>query len=195
MERRNRESAERLGISPRTIQKHLQLITPSYERKGGRRRSLANVFALRCRTGLRQLSRESWSEPEETENVLASHLLKQSDEHITQQDGIPHTPWEHSFQEKPYCRTAKGVLATSRLRHYSAPQSGLRRYASMEKNSELLTRREAEVLKWVRNGKTNKDIAAILGIQPRTVSKHLERIFKKLGVDNRTAAAMSISHE
>jgi len=87
----------------------------------------------------------------------------------------------------------------SRLRHYSAPQGGIRRYASryasMEKNSELLTRREAEVLKWVRNGKTNKDIAVILGIQPRTVSKHLERIFKKLGVDNRTAAAMSIAHE
>jgi DNA-binding CsgD family transcriptional regulator len=52
-----------------------------------------------------------------------------------------------------------------------------------------LTPREAEVLKWVAQGKTNLDIANILAIRPRTVSKHLERIFMKLGVENRTAAA------
>lgn len=53
-----------------------------------------------------------------------------------------------------------------------------------------LTRRETEVLKWVRQGKSNKEIAVILGIEPKTVAKHLERIFKKLGVENRTAAAL-----
>jgi DNA-binding CsgD family transcriptional regulator len=53
-----------------------------------------------------------------------------------------------------------------------------------------LTQRETEVLKWVRQGKSNKEIAAILGIEPKTVAKHLERIFKKLGVENRTAAAL-----
>ena len=52
-----------------------------------------------------------------------------------------------------------------------------------------LTRREAEVLTWVTCGKTNSDVARILGTSPRTVQKHLEHIFQKLGVENRTAAA------
>lgn len=52
-----------------------------------------------------------------------------------------------------------------------------------------LTRREAEVLHWLTLGKTNRDIADILGGSPRTVNKHLEHIFEKLGVETRTAAA------
>jgi DNA-binding CsgD family transcriptional regulator len=52
-----------------------------------------------------------------------------------------------------------------------------------------LTVREAEVLNWLTAGKTNRDIAEILGISPRTVNKHLERIFVKLGVETRSAAA------
>jgi DNA-binding NarL/FixJ family response regulator len=52
-----------------------------------------------------------------------------------------------------------------------------------------LTPREAEVLLWISQGKSNKDIGDILGLSPRTVNKHLEQIFAKLGVENRTAAA------
>lgn len=52
-----------------------------------------------------------------------------------------------------------------------------------------VTQREAEVLLWLSKGKSNWDIATILGIKPRTINKHLEQIFKKLAVDNRTAAA------
>jgi DNA-binding CsgD family transcriptional regulator len=52
-----------------------------------------------------------------------------------------------------------------------------------------LTTRECEVLTWVTQGKSNADIAIILGTSPRTIQKHLERIFQKLGVENRTAAA------
>lgn len=52
-----------------------------------------------------------------------------------------------------------------------------------------LTTREAEVLYWVSKGKINKDIGDILGTSPRTVNKHLEHIFEKLGVETRTAAA------
>lgn len=51
-----------------------------------------------------------------------------------------------------------------------------------------LTMREVEVFKWVARGKCNAGVAAILGISRRTVQKHLERIFIKLGVNNRTAA-------
>lgn len=52
-----------------------------------------------------------------------------------------------------------------------------------------LTAREAEVLYWVIKGKTSPDIGEILGSSPRTVNKHLEHVFAKLGVENRTSAA------
>lgn len=52
-----------------------------------------------------------------------------------------------------------------------------------------LTLREAEVLYWIAKGKTSRDIGDILGASHRTVNKHLERVFEKLGVETRTAAA------
>ncbi|MEZ5830946.1 MAG: response regulator transcription factor [Dongiaceae bacterium] len=52
-----------------------------------------------------------------------------------------------------------------------------------------LTGREAEVLLWIARGKSNKDISGVLGISPRTVNKHLEQVFLKLGVENRASAA------
>lgn len=52
-----------------------------------------------------------------------------------------------------------------------------------------VTGREADVLLWIANGKTNREIGQILEMSPRTVNKHLEQIFKKLGVENRTSAA------
>jgi DNA-binding NarL/FixJ family response regulator len=51
-----------------------------------------------------------------------------------------------------------------------------------------LTPRETEVLSWLAKGKTNRDIAEILGMSHRTVNKHLEHIFEKLGVETRSAA-------
>ncbi|MGV0998954.1 MAG: response regulator [Fluviibacter sp.] len=52
-----------------------------------------------------------------------------------------------------------------------------------------VTQKEAEVLYWVTQGKTSKDIGDILEISSRTVNKHLEHVFEKLGVETRTAAA------
>lgn len=52
-----------------------------------------------------------------------------------------------------------------------------------------LTPREREVLQWVCECKSDADIGGILGISAHTVSKHLQRVFKKLGVENRMAAA------
>ena len=56
-----------------------------------------------------------------------------------------------------------------------------------------LTPRESDVLLWLGKGKTNRDIADILGMSPRTVNKHLEHIFVKLGVETRSAAAVLAS--
>ncbi len=58
-----------------------------------------------------------------------------------------------------------------------------------------LTPRETEVLSWLAKGKTNRDIGDILGMSHRTVNKHLEHVFEKLGVETRAAAtALAIEH-
>lgn len=57
------------------------------------------------------------------------------------------------------------------------------------RNRQQLTQREAEVLLWVSYGKSSTDISDVLEISPRTVQKHLERIYEKLGVETRSAAA------
>jgi DNA-binding response OmpR family regulator/DNA-binding CsgD family transcriptional regulator len=57
------------------------------------------------------------------------------------------------------------------------------------KQKLTVTLREAEVLLWIARGKSNRDIAEILKLSPRTVNKHLEQIYAKLGVENRASAA------
>lgn len=53
-----------------------------------------------------------------------------------------------------------------------------------------LTAREAEVLLWVAQGKSNGDVSSILGCSEKTVKQHLGNIFEKLGVENRTSASL-----
>lgn len=62
--------------------------------------------------------------------------------------------------------------------------------AALRKRFDL-TVRESDVLLWIANGKTNREIGQILEMSPRTVNKHLEQVFRKVGVENRTAAAAS----
>lgn len=57
-----------------------------------------------------------------------------------------------------------------------------------------LTQRESEVLLWIAKGKANRDIGEILGLSARTVNKHLEQIYVKLGVENRASAAVKAAH-
>ncbi len=80
--------------------------------------------------------------------------------------GAPHTEWLLVLRQD-----SEAALMESLLRTFP------------------LTAREAEVLYWVIQGKTNRDIAEILSLSPRTVHKHLEHVFEKLGVETRTAAA------
>jgi DNA-binding CsgD family transcriptional regulator len=95
---------------------------------------------------------------------------------------------------KAPARTARGAQC---MRHRCA-QSGRRARAIAEHSGRQLcvreaklTEREAEVMMWIVHGKTNKEIALILDISPRTVNKYLEQIFRKLSVDNRTSAAFA----
>jgi DNA-binding CsgD family transcriptional regulator len=93
--------------------------------------------------------------------------------------------------------TADGSLFASFIAE-AAPGEYLIRFSgsSLAGDDEILrksfelTAREAEVLLWLAQGKSNRDVAAILACSPRTVNKHLEQIYQKLRVENRTAAAM-----
>ena len=60
--------------------------------------------------------------------------------------------------------------------------------AAAEALDALLTKRQKEIMEWTAEGKTSAETATILGISPRTVEKHLEAIFQRLGVENRVAA-------
>lgn len=73
------------------------------------------------------------------------------------------------------------------------PLAALYRHALARARSfgELpVTQREREVLEWLAAGKTDREIGEILGLSPRTVQKHLQHIYEKLGVETRTAAVM-----
>lgn len=80
---------------------------------------------------------------------------------------------------------ASGLAESMLLLSHAAPEAT----APRQLLQVALTPRETEVLSWLSKGKTNRDIADILGMSPRTVNKHLEHIFEKLGVETRTAAA------
>jgi DNA-binding CsgD family transcriptional regulator len=64
-------------------------------------------------------------------------------------------------------------------------QRSLKALASLK-----LTPREAEVLSWISEGKTNQEIGIIVGANTRTICKHVEHILSKLHVENRTTAAV-----
>lgn len=73
------------------------------------------------------------------------------------------------------------------LRLHEVQQSTAATAALRERFS--LTGRESDVLLWIANGKTNREIGQILDMSPRTVNKHLEQVFRKMNVENRTSAA------
>lgn len=60
--------------------------------------------------------------------------------------------------------------------------------AGSDEAMTILTRRQREIMDWIAEGKTSAEAAIILGISPRTVEKHLEAVFQRLGVENRIAA-------
>ncbi len=81
-------------------------------------------------------------------------------------------------------------LAHRNARRYAALRELCRKPATAEFN---FTPRETEVGRWLAAGKTNPEIAFVLGASVRTVEKHVEKILEKLGVENRTTAAVLIA--
>jgi DNA-binding response OmpR family regulator/DNA-binding CsgD family transcriptional regulator len=142
-----------------------------------------------------------WATPQ-AQKLLSDTLAADSDDDVVLPDPIPQ--WlDQARKGKPGSKAAimaalpgdeqlklqyMGKLGANEFLLRLARDSGTETPA--EFSSELgLTTREGEVLSWLSKGKTNRDIAQILGLSPRTVDKHLEQIYSKLGVENRTAAA------
>ncbi len=91
-------------------------------------------------------------------------------------------------QRPPINVTFMGESGFDEFMFSLAPENARSEEGTLSKTYDL-TSREAEVLIWITRGKSNKEISEILLISPRTVNKHLERVFAKLGVENRAAAA------
>ena len=84
---------------------------------------------------------------------------------------------------------------TQAMKNAEAHAKARQAFAALERSGQSrkssgLTYREEDVLYWVAQGKTNAEAAQILNIAPGTVKIHLERVYEKLGVENRTAASM-----
>ena len=88
---------------------------------------------------------------------------------------------KHLLVSQRHPRSAESIVLWLEVGERCRTRSLRRRHGS-------LTAREAEVLHWVSQGKSNPEIGDILGIATATVNKHLERVYPKLGVENRTAA-------
>ena len=156
----------------------------------------AGRFLLAAEPGGRVL----WSTPQ------ATALLREALAAVPGRADAPLRAWEANWQINPADLLPGRCVASlgserSTLEFHFVGQFGpdellLRVVAADAASGETLLRqrlgltaREAEVLLWISRGKSNRDIGDILGLKPGTVTKHLEQIYIKLGVENRASAA------
>ena len=95
------------------------------------------------------------------------------------------------YLPKPVARTVLLEAVRTRLQRYSQQSAFVPRFESAKPLEKLgISPREAEVLLWMAQGKSNGDIASICDISVGTVKKHANHIFEKLGVECRTSATV-----
>jgi DNA-binding response OmpR family regulator/DNA-binding CsgD family transcriptional regulator len=146
-----------------------------------------------------------WSTPQAA-RLLALSFATEGDEAVASQLRLPKaiTLWLAQRDEETRAGAAAGFVLTSGERRLNlsylgkiGPDKYLVRLSEADapdddqllRESLNLTGREAEVLAWIARGKSSRNISEILGISTRTVDKHLEQIYSKLGVENRVSAA------
>ena len=95
------------------------------------------------------------------------------------------------YLTKPVTRLDLLDAVKTRLQRHAQQRTFLPRFDDAAPLERLgISAREAEVLLWMAQGKSNGDIATICGISLGTVKKHTNHIFEKLGVEGRTAATL-----
>ena len=107
---------------------------------------------------------------------------------------ITHTPeidnkLHFDVNEEKYTAIYFGLSEGNKEHLIRLVKDGAANETQMLQEHFSITKRESEVYLWLAKGKTNREIAQILEMSPRTVNKHLEQLFKKIDVDNRTTAA------
>jgi DNA-binding response OmpR family regulator/DNA-binding CsgD family transcriptional regulator len=140
---------------------------------------------LWCTPKARQLLAELFAEPGDTESRLPAPVLEQLKQLQLHNDGQARTLLQVGTRAIEIAMLSSigpdELLFRVTETHHGSDEQLLQR-------SLGLTLREAEILLWISRGKPNRDIGEILNISPRTVNKHLEQVFVKLGVENRAAA-------
>jgi DNA-binding CsgD family transcriptional regulator len=116
------------------------------------------------------------------------HWLREQQKRLTQQDAVP-PPLSPLIVERADKRlTLRLVTAPERDKHLLLLEEERTRLTPAAFMSLGLTRREAEVLFFVTRGKTNAAVASLLGTSVFTVRTQLEKVYRKLNVQTRTAA-------
>jgi DNA-binding NarL/FixJ family response regulator len=98
---------------------------------------------------------------------------------------------EREAEPPPHAQNGTPPANQARLR----AENGDRATLPSNKAVPMLTQQEARVFELLRNGRSNKQIAALLSISPYTVGKHVQNILRKFGVSNRTQAVLYTSFE
>ena len=137
-----------------------------------------------------------WSSPKALALLASSGLDFSSEGHLPPEL----ESWLSEVVQQPVSSASALTIQGFKLEYLGQDPGGeiLIRIARTGKSDEVaflaehlgLTVREAEVLLWLTQGKTNRDIGEILSLSGRTINKHLEQVFQKMGVDNRTSAAL-----
>lgn len=146
-----------------------------------------------------------WSTPQATRLINSAFGQEDGLEQVTGRISTWFTDREKSsFPREITFAVKPGEATTLQLSFLGAmgPDEYLVRVSALNNRSEdvvlrshfPLTQRESEVLLWIAKGKSNKDIGDILGLSSRTVNKHLEQIYIKLGVENRASAAVKAAN-
>ena len=117
--------------------------------------------------------------------------IEHEDAFLRSTDGVPHSNEPLRIQRDRKCLLVLHLCDANQClllleERQTTPES-------VPFESSDLTKREVEVFHWVVRGKTNTEIALILAVSPRTVQKHLEHVFKKLGVETRGAATLALN--
>jgi len=126
-----------------------------------------------------------------TSTAAARYLKKYFGPH-PQRRLLPETlaQWAKTRPDIPFCLVKDGRFLTARLLDRNRKRAMCVVLEEQVIEEGLLNARELLVLPWLREAKTNEEIGMILGMKTTTVKKHVHRILEKLGVENRTAAAL-----
>ena len=91
-------------------------------------------------------------------------------------------------QDRALLSVLRAPLTAALLRARRRRQAGQVLTAMAGSRLAGLTEREIQILRLVADGRTNASIAQTLGVSPRTIAKHLEHLYRKLGISSRAAA-------